>query len=455
MTAVEIAAAYRSGAISPVEVLNSVLERAARIDERLNAFCYMNSENAVAQARLSEDRWRRKAQISPLDGVPVSVKDNIGTVDMPTRFGSRAVTDEECWLPDDPSVARLRDAGAIFVGKTCCPDFSHKLVTDSPLTGITRNPWDVDLTPGGSSGGAAAAVASLAGPLALGTDAGGSIRIPAAFTGTFGFKPSFGRVPQNLRGISGPLGHIGPLTRSVADAAEMMNIITLPDSDDWYALPYQKWDYTKDLERMPKGLRIAYSRNLGLGNDVVSPDVEEQVRRIVVKVSEMVSSVEEVDPPALAQCREIHRIMWSSLAARLAASLGERRASLALTLERLAQRGEALPREAFVNAVYDRGEVGSKVNAFFERFDIVLSPVYIDTAPSFAEFEGGRSVTPVFTNWCNVVGNPAASVPCGQDRRGMPVGLQVVGRHYADAEVLAVCRAIEDISGPLKWPKVA
>jgi aspartyl-tRNA(Asn)/glutamyl-tRNA(Gln) amidotransferase subunit A len=127
---------------------------------------------------------------------------------------------------------------------------------------------------------------------------------------------------------------------------------------------------------------------------------------------------------------------------------------LALTLERLAQRGEALPREAFVNAVYERGEVGSKVSSFFERFDIVLSPVYLDTAPSFAEFEGGRSVAPTFTNWCNVVGNPAASIPCGQDRRGMPVGLQVVGRQYADATVLAVCRAIENMSEPLKWPKV-
>jgi aspartyl-tRNA(Asn)/glutamyl-tRNA(Gln) amidotransferase subunit A len=433
----------------------SVLERAALIDKHVNAFCHLDPEAAIAQARLSEDRWRRNEQKSALDGVPVSIKDNIGTAGMPTRLGSRAITEEQSSLPDDPSVARLRHAGAIIFGKTCCPDFSHKLVTDSPLTGLSRNPWDLDRTPGGSSGGAAAAVAALAGPLALCTDAGGSVRIPAAFTGTFGFKPSFGRVPQKLGGISGPLGHVGPLTRSVADAAEMMNVISLPDSADWYALPYEQRDYRKNLDSLPKGLRIAYSKSLGLGNDMVAPDVEEQVRKAVLRIAELIPAVEDIDPPAIARCREIHGIMWSSLAARLAASLGERRALLAPTLESLARRGEDLPREAFVSAVYDRGEVGSHVNAFFERFDILLCPVYVETAPSFSDIEAGRPVTPVFTNWCNVVGNPAASIPCGQDRRGMPVGLQVVGRQYADAQVLAVCRAIENMSEPHNWPKVA
>jgi aspartyl-tRNA(Asn)/glutamyl-tRNA(Gln) amidotransferase subunit A len=246
-TAAELAKAYRESKLSPVEVTGAVLDRAISSQTALNAFCFLDADSALVAARSSEARWRGGDPRSPIDGVQVSVKDNIATAGMPTRFGSRALTDDQIWRPDSPSVARLREAGAIIFGKTCCPDFGHKLVTDSPLTGVTRNPWSTAHTPGGSSGGAAAAVAASIGALAIGTDAGGSIRIPAAFTGTFGFKPSFGRIPHHPRGAYALLSHIGPLSRSVEDAALMMNVIAHPDARDWYALPGEAHDHVAAL----------------------------------------------------------------------------------------------------------------------------------------------------------------------------------------------------------------
>jgi aspartyl-tRNA(Asn)/glutamyl-tRNA(Gln) amidotransferase subunit A len=452
MTAAELSAAFQSGGLSPVDVARSILDRAERSAKSLNAFCFIDSEPAISCARESEARWRKGAARSPLDGIPVSVKDNVATTGMPTRFGSRALTADQIWPHDSPAVARLREAGAVIFGKTCCPEFGHKGVTDSPLTGVTRNPWSLAHTPGGSSGGAAAAIAGLVGPLALGTDAGGSIRNPAAFTGVFGFKPSFGRVPHYPRGAYAIVSHVGPMSRSVEDAALMMNIIALPDSRDWHAMPFQQCDYFAALRVEIKGLRIAYSSRLGLSDISIAPDVELACQRAAEKLAELGATVEMTDPPAVQRCRENHRIMWSSFAARLARDLGKRRALVCSSFEKLAQRGEALPREAFVDAVIARGEAGSEINQFFDRYDIVVCPTYHSAAPAIADYEFSDPPVPALTNWCNQSGLPAASIYCGLSDSGLPIGLQIVGKQFSDARVLSVCHAFEQAFGRPRFP---
>jgi aspartyl-tRNA(Asn)/glutamyl-tRNA(Gln) amidotransferase subunit A len=454
MTATELSAAYKKGAASPVEAIKRVLERSESAGKTLNAFCCFDEKSALASAQASEKRWREGTPKSPLDGVPVSVKDNIATDGMPTRFGSAALPDDQTHLPDSPSVARLREAGAVIFSKTCLPDFAHKIVTDSPLTGVTRNPWNLAHTPGGSSGGASAAVAARIGPLALGTDGGASIRVPASFAGIFGLKPSFGRVPHYPRGAFGPLSHVGPMTLTVEDAALMMNAITQPDSRDWYSLPYQPMDYLYGRRVRLKSLRVAFSERLGLSNVSVAADVRNAVRSAAEKCAELGAIVEDADPPAIQRCREIHGVMWTSFSARVAKSLGERRKLLDPSMQRLAEIGETIPREAYVDATIARGEVGKEINGFFENYDIVLAPVYHTTAPALAEYEKGEPPLPTLTNWCNQTGLPAASVYCGMSPSGLPIGLQVIGGRFADTTVLSVCHAFEQVFGAAPRPKI-
>ncbi|HLR27591.1 MAG TPA: amidase family protein, partial [Ruania sp.] len=219
MTAVELVNAYRAGELSPVEATNAVLDRIEERNDELNAFCLVDREAALTQARASEQRWHSGYSKGLLDGVPISIKDMFLTRGWPTLRGSKAVRADQPWQEDSPVAARLREDGMVFVGKTTTPEIAWKAVTDSPLTGITRNPYDPALTPGGSSGGASAAVAAGMGACAVGTDGGGSIRIPASFCGIVGFKPTHGRVPMYPASAFAPLAHAGPMTRTVEDAA--------------------------------------------------------------------------------------------------------------------------------------------------------------------------------------------------------------------------------------------
>ena len=262
LTATELLDAYRKRTLSPVEAAEAVLARIKKLNPAFNAFNLV-SDKALDEARASEARWLAGAPQGLLDGVPVSIKDIILTRGWPTLRGSKTVDPAGPWNDDAPATARLREHGAVILGKTTTPEFGWKGVTDSPLTGITRNPWNKDKTPGGSSGGAAAAVASGMGPLAVGTDGGGSIRIPCSFTGLFGIKASFGRVPAWPLSPFGTVAHVGPMTRSVADAALMLNVIALPDARDWHALPYEPRDWRGGLEQGVADLRIAYSPDLG------------------------------------------------------------------------------------------------------------------------------------------------------------------------------------------------
>src|SRR6201987_3992750 len=270
-SAVSLLELYRRRALSPVEVTRLLLDRLDALQPKINAFCIVDHDGALAAARESERRWLSGKAVGTLDGVPVTIKDLVLMRGFPTLRGSRLVDPHQDWSEDAPATARLREAGAVILGKTTTPEFGWKAVGDSPLTGITRNPWDLACTPGGSSAGAAAACAAGIGPLHLGTDGAGSIRIPAAFTGIFGFKPSFGRVPAYPLSAMGLLAHIGPMARTVRDAALMLNVLSRPDHRDPYALPPDDRDYLEGLEDGVRGWRIAYSPTLGYAT--VDPEI--------------------------------------------------------------------------------------------------------------------------------------------------------------------------------------
>ena len=237
LSAAELSRGYARKKFSPVDVARACLAQIAKHDHAINAMCRVKEKEALEQAKASAARWKKGEALGPLDGVPVLIKDLLLVKGWPTLRGSKTVERNQAWDQDAPSVARLREAGAVFLGATTTPEFGWKGVTDSPLTGVTRNPWDLTKTPGGSSGGSAAGVAAGYAPLSLGTDGGGSIRIPAGFSGIYGLKPSFGRVPAYPLSPFGTVAHVGPMTRTVEDSALMMNEIARPDARDWTSLP--------------------------------------------------------------------------------------------------------------------------------------------------------------------------------------------------------------------------
>src|SRR5947208_7003436 len=254
---------YRKKALSPVEAADMLLGRAEALQPRLNAFCFLNRDGALAAARASEQRWRTGPPLSAIDGGPATIKDIVLMRGYPTLRGSKLIDPDQDWSEDSPAVARLREAGAIILGKTTTPEFGWKAIGDSPLTGITRNPWNRERTTGGSSAGAAAACAAGIAPLHVGSDGAGSIRIPSAFTGIFGLKASFGRVPAYPPSPMGLLSNVGPMTRSVKDAAAMLRILARPDPRDPYALPPDERDWLQGIDDGVKGWRIAWSPDLG------------------------------------------------------------------------------------------------------------------------------------------------------------------------------------------------
>ncbi|MFJ6560649.1 amidase [Streptomyces sp. NPDC091412] len=449
LTAGELLDGYRKGEFSPVEATRAALERAERIQPEVNAFVRITAEDALARARESEDRWRRGRPSGLLDGVPVTVKDILLLRGHPTLRGSRTVAEEGRWDEDAPSVARLREHGAVFLGKTTTPEFGWKGVTDSPLTGVTRNPLDPARTAGGSSGGSAAAVALGAGPLSLGTDGGGSVRIPAAMCGIFGLKPTYGRVPLYPPSAFGTLSHVGPMTRDAADAALLLDVIGVPDARDWSALGPPPGSFTEALAGGVRGLRVAYSPSLG-GQVPVRPAVARAVRRAVAELADLGAYVTESDPD-FADPVEAFHTLWFSGAARVVQRLGpHRRELLDPGLREICAAGARLSALDYLAAVDVRMELGRVMGHFHRSYDLLVTPTLPITA-----FEAGAEVpkgsghrrwtgwTP-FTYPFNMTQQPAASVPVGRDEDGLPVGLQIVAARHRDDLVLRAAHALYD-----------
>jgi len=444
---------YRSGAASPVEVTQAVLARAAWVNPKINAFCLLDEKAALKSAQVSEARWQAHratgAPVGTLEGVPTTIKDLILTKGWPTLRGSRTVNPDQPWDVDAPVTARLREAGAVLLGKTTTPEFGCKGETNSPATGITRNPWNLNKTPGGSSGGTAAAVAAGLGPIGVGTDGAGSVRIPAAFCGNFGLKPSFGRVPAYPLSPFGSVAHLGPHTMSVQDAALMMNVMKRPDARDWTSLPEDAVDYTAGLNDGIKGLRIAYSPTLGYAKNV-HPEIAAAVAEAVKVLQDLGAHVEQIDP-GFEDPLDITTGLWFLGAWTVWNTLNAEQQSLAdPDFKAEAELGSRLSALDIQQLNQRRGVLGSQMRQFMQRFDLLVTPAV--SIPAFDALPAGHSPlspesmlgwTP-FSYPFNLTQQPASTIPCGLTRDGLPMGLQFVGPMFGDAMVLRASKAYEN-----------
>jgi aspartyl-tRNA(Asn)/glutamyl-tRNA(Gln) amidotransferase subunit A len=458
MSAVELAETYRKGDASPVEMAQATLDQIERHNGTLNCVCLVDAETTLDMARASEARWQQGEPIGPLDGVPVTIKDLTLTKGWPTLRGSKTTDPTGPWDEDAPVTARLREAGAVLAGKTTTPEMGWKGVTDSPLTGITGNAWNPKRTPGGSSGGAAAACGAFMGPLHQGSDAAGSIRIPSAFSGTFGHKPTFGVVPNYpLPGHIGSLANMGPITRTVRDAVVMLNVLAQPDFRDFMSPPVHGRDYRDGLEDGVAGLRIAYSPTLG-GQGWADADVAEAVAAAAKVFEELGATVEAVDPD-IPDSRPIIETIWFAADAWIVDQMPpEKVALMDPGLVAVAEEGRNMSVEDLVGAHAARIDLGVRMARFHAHYDLLLTPqMPLEAFEAGKNFPDDRDMhewvdwSP-FTYPFNLTMQPAASVPCGFGDEGMPVAFQLVGRRFDDATVLRAARAYEQVH-PFAMPE--
>jgi aspartyl-tRNA(Asn)/glutamyl-tRNA(Gln) amidotransferase subunit A len=447
--ATELARLIRTKALSPVELTRAVLERIERVNPVVNAFCTLTADVALAEARDAERAVTSGAALGPLHGIPYSIKDLNFTKGVRTMGGSFIF---EHRVPDADAafIPRLRRAGGIFLGKTTSPEFGWKALGDSPLTGITRNPWNPAMTTGGSSAGAAAAVAAGLGPLHQGSDGAGSIRIPSAFCGIYGLKPSYGRVPMWPVSNNDYSSHNGPMTRTVADAALMLSVMAGPDDRDRTSLEAPPADYVGKLKRDLEGLRVAYSPDLGAGLRV-DPEIATIVRAAVRAFEEMGCMVEEIKP-AFSDTQEIIRVMWSAHEAGIYGPfVPQWRARMDPGLVACIEDGLRVSLVDYIQTRDRKMAFWDSVRPLFETHALLLTPSVSVTA-----FEVGRLNPAHFPQhawdwfpWAsfsypfNFTGQPAATVPAGFTAGGMPVGLQIVGRRFDDLTVLQASAAFE------------
>ena len=456
MTSAGLAQAFRTGALSPVEVARDVLARIER-HAVLNAFMPIEPEAVLAAASASEARWRAGAPLGRVDGVPASIKDNIWAKGLATRRGSRT-TDTTPAPADSPGTARLREQGAVILGKTTMPEHGWIGVCHSPLTGITRNPWNPDYTPGGSTGGGAVAALMGLGVLHLGTDGAGSLRIPAAFTGVFGMKPSFGRVPIYPAVLLNVLSHHGPIARTVEDAALMLSVIAQPDARDMAAWTTPAPDFSQGLDEGVRGLRVAFSVTLGYAKNL-DPEIEAATHKAARVLEQQGAIVEEADP-SLAGAPDMIRAMWWPTAAAIVDTVpAGRRGEMDPGLLAIAARGRKLNVGDYLAAYTGRAALHEAMRHFHKRYDLLLTPTMPVTAlkvgleaPDTGDFGGDWVNWSPYTYPFNLTGQPAASVPTGLASNGLPMGAQIVGPLGADATVLRAARAIEQA---LPMPRVS
>ncbi|MEE1865880.1 amidase [Pseudomonas auratipiscis] len=447
LSAIEMINAFRSKELSPVEVTREVIERAHNIQPLLNAFCLIDEAGALQAARQSEKAWYSGNNIRALEGVPVSIKDVTTVRGWHLGRGSLTSEGNPPAASDSPSVERLRNAGAVLFASTTSCEGGWKAVTDSPRTGITRNPYDLEKTPGGSSGGAAVAVACGAGPIALGSDGGGSIRIPASFTGIFGFKPQYGRVPQYPLGAHYTnMSHQGPMTRCVDDAALALQVMSGIHPMDPDTLPaFLKDDFVGLEGATLQGMRIAIT--LDYGFMTVAPEIAsayESLPRLLQELGAEVVHLEPVD-----DWRQTYRTLWQAGAAQAIRRLPEvLRQKVDPGFLAVAAKGEAIAIEEYLEANMARISYRHMCSRLFGEVDAVISP----TVAVLPFKTGVDTPSLAFSDWldwagisllANLTGQPAASVPFGYSNRGLPIGLQILGAAYEDVKVLKISKALE------------
>jgi aspartyl-tRNA(Asn)/glutamyl-tRNA(Gln) amidotransferase subunit A len=445
LSAEDLLVQYAAGTLSPVDVLQAVTERIARHNPALNAFVVLNPR-ALDAAADSAARWRAGRPLGLLDGVPVTVKDLVDVAGFPTRRGSR-LTDPAPMTDDAPMVLGLKAAGAVILGKTATTEFGWKSPGDCPLTGITRNPWDPARTPGGSSSGAGAAGAAGFGTLHIGTDAGGSIRIPAAWCGLVGLKPTYGRVPQWPAGAFAAVACAGPLTRTVRDAALMLSALARFDARDPFCLPDDPRDWRDGIEAGVAGLRIGVLSRPGFDAPLDADGIA-AVERAAALFAEAGAEVAAV-APALPDTRLVFGRVWGAALARLVASFPEdRRALLDPGLLVVAASMGGMSAAEMLEADALRAAAGHAMGRLHQRYDLVLCPT-VPAGPPLADAPTENPVEALWTAWApwtfafNLTRQPAISVPMGLRADGLPGSVQLVAAQYRDDLVLRAARTLE------------
>ncbi|SDN05735.1 amidase [Vreelandella arcis] len=442
---------FESRQASPLDATRAALARIDRFNEAVNAYVYVDAEGAEEAAKASAKRWEQGKPLSAIDGIPVSMKDLTQVAGMPCHSGSLTSPIASCDT-DAPPAQMLRDAGAIFLGKTNTPEFGWKAVTDNRVFGATYNPWNTQLTPGGSSGGAAVAAALNMGVLHQGGDSGGSIRIPAAFTGVFGFKPTFGWTPQWPPAQEPTLSHLGPLTRSVRDAVSMLNVMGRYNYRDPYATRGQPDCWGVDLDKGIKGLRIAYSKDLGYAS--VDPQIARRVKEAALKMEALGAEIVEIDP-GFSSPLDIFRKIWFTASLYQWQQLDQsQREQLDPGMATNARKAEAWSALDLFRALSERALLTRQLEHFNQQYHLIMTP-----AVSVLPFEVNQEVPPGsgmrdWEEWApfsypfNLSQQPAASVPCGFTDNGLPVGFQLAGGKYDDVRVLRACHAFMEAHPP-------
>ena len=446
-SATELVALFRDKTASPVEAAEAAFARIERHDPTLNAFVVTDPVRGMAAARDSEARWMKGAPAGPIDGVPTTIKDLVLTEGWPTLRGSKTVDPDQAWDVDAPSTARLRDGGAVLLGKTTTPEYGWKGVTDSPLTGITRNPWNTDMTPGGSSGGAAAAAAAGMGALHIGTDGGGSIRIPCALTGLFGIKATFGTVSAYPPSPFGTLANVGPMTRTVEDAATMLTVLAQPDPRDWYATAGTARDYRDGMHDGVNGMRIAFAPAPGGGP--VDPDIARLVDQAVATLAELGAEIVDAEPP-IDGAGDIFMKHWFAGAAHLIRDFTDgQKASMDPGFIACAALGDKISRAEYVAALDARQAMGFALHAFMRDYDLLVTPTLPVTAFPVGEVAPKKAGDEQWVDWTpwtypfNLSRQPAASVPIGLTGDGLPAALQIVGPLHGETPILRAAYALQ------------
>jgi aspartyl-tRNA(Asn)/glutamyl-tRNA(Gln) amidotransferase subunit A len=450
-----LAAMIADRQISPVELADHLLKRIAKLDSKLNAFSFFDPDHVRAEARAAEAAVQRGDKLGPLHGVPVAMKDGIAVKGMPSTSGSRIFADRIS-PSDGPVMERLRAAGAIPIGKTTMPEFGHKAVTDSGLHGITRNPHNLDYSPGGSTGGGAAAVAAGFAPLAMGSDGGGSIRIPASFSGIYGLKPSLGRAPFAPAYVGfEQLACSGPLAFNVADIALTMDIISGPSEEDLNTLPATGISYVKALEDFDvSGMRLAWSPDLGV--TAVDGDVAAVAEEAAARLEAAGCVIEPLREAFPNVTQGWYDLFCVGFAASRREDFDAVRHLMDDTFIAIVEHGLSLSGTDVFRAGNERREALAKTAAVFERYDALLMPTV--AIPPLAigrcatdpanEYDGGLKEWGALTFTFNMTGQPGMSVPAGFVGDNLPVGLQIVGRRYDETTVLRLARAYEAASPP-------
>ncbi len=449
LTAATLAEAFRRRSLSPVEVARALISRIEALDAPVNSIVHVDPVLTLAQAKAAEARYIAGMPLSALDGVPVTIKDLSAVAGWPRRRGSLALDPVKPAAEDTPCVARLREAGAVFLAKTATPEAGCRLVTRSRVHGVTANPYDLTKTPGGSSGGAAAALAMGFGPLAVGSDGAGSIRIPASYTNIFGLKPGFGRVPAFPPDVDMPHSVVGPMSRTVADAALMLEVMARPEPRDPFAWPVP-FAAPKNLVASDlSGLRIAISARLGCTAPLADQEVDALVAGASPILADAGAEVIDESPMWPVDPLEPFKVFWETGCVPIVDGFEpDKHALLDPLLVSVAAAGRATSLAAYCRAQEQRIAIAVAAKAFFNRFDLLVGPVM--PVPPFAveryvpegfDDEDWRCC-PYTYPW-NMTGQPAVSVPIGFTGSGLPVGLQIIGWMGSEDLLLRAAAVIE------------